>query len=762
MITRTSRGLVAVCAMLAAGSALAADTTRPTRPTNTRFTSPTTSALTLKWSKSTDNLGVAGYKVYASTQSSFDPPLPGYVGGRDVGPVTTHVVAGLSAGIRHFAKVKAYDAAGNMSRSSNAASRATLDPADETPPPPPTNVRFGSPTPTTLTLSWSKSPDSVRFRVDVSLRDTFDELLPDFADREVRETTQLDVTGLTPQTTHFARVRAVDAAGNVSENSATATGTTASAPSDSNLPELPRMFLDTTYQRPAGATVTVPAGGNLQAFLDAATCGSTLELTAGATYTGSFELGNKDCTADNPLYIQTTAYDQLPSPGNRVSPDHAPLMAKVTSPSTESVLTIHGDARHVRFVGIEFTTTWASTEATLTNLIRLVDRPQNITFDRDYIHGTPTGNVRRGIMLNGESLAVVHSYLSDLHEVGADAQGIAIWDGRGPYKIVNNYLEAAAENFLAGGAIAASERDSPADADVRHNFFFKPLEWRPLNWTEKNLFEIKNLVRTLVEGNVFRQSWADGQTGQIMVLSPRGEDGAMCYAGIQDLTVRSNILSDAAYAIALASEDGNGCSLVTKRVLFDNNLIHGINSHTWGGGYGGRHYQFVAGEHPMDGLTLTHNTALHEGEDEGSTCITVGDEGPVSVNVRLTENICTLGTYGFIGPNHGIGESAINFYLSNPFYRNWVLIGDPGGAKYPPTSFFEPSIDTVGFVDPANKNYCLAETSPYRHAGEDGTPIGVDCDKLNAAAGGAETGSFTSDAPYQPPTTAAVRARGRN
>src|SRR5688572_6309255 len=58
------------------------------------------------------------------------------------------------------------------------------------------------------------------------------------------------------------------------------------------LPELPRVWLDTTYT-PSACTVLVPAGGNLQAAIDNASLGDTLCLEAGATFLGSFTLRNK-------------------------------------------------------------------------------------------------------------------------------------------------------------------------------------------------------------------------------------------------------------------------------------------------------------------------------------------------------------------------------------------------------------------------------------------------------------------------------------
>jgi hypothetical protein len=56
--------------------------------------------------------------------------------------------------------------------------------------------------------------------------------------------------------------------------------------------ELPRVQVDTSYVAPSGQVITVPAGGNFQAALDAAQPGDVITLAAGATYVGPFTLRN--------------------------------------------------------------------------------------------------------------------------------------------------------------------------------------------------------------------------------------------------------------------------------------------------------------------------------------------------------------------------------------------------------------------------------------------------------------------------------------
>jgi len=83
------------------------DTTAPTVPTSLAASGTTTSATTLSWNASSDNVGVTGYDVYQ--------------GGSLLGSVTgtSTSITGLSASTTYSFYVKAKDLAGNVSAASN-------------------------------------------------------------------------------------------------------------------------------------------------------------------------------------------------------------------------------------------------------------------------------------------------------------------------------------------------------------------------------------------------------------------------------------------------------------------------------------------------------------------------------------------------------------------------------------------------------------------------------------------------------------------
>ncbi|MFN2471709.1 MAG: CAP domain-containing protein [Gaiellaceae bacterium] len=99
------------------------DTTAPAAPANLTGSAPSSTQVTLSWSPSTDNVGVTGYRVYR--------------GGSQIATSTTSAYTDNTAlaGTTYSYTARAYDAAGNLSASSNTATVTT--PAAPPPPPPP-------------------------------------------------------------------------------------------------------------------------------------------------------------------------------------------------------------------------------------------------------------------------------------------------------------------------------------------------------------------------------------------------------------------------------------------------------------------------------------------------------------------------------------------------------------------------------------------------------------------------------------------------
>ena len=172
----------------------------------------------------------------------------------------------------------------------------------------------------------------------------------------------------------------------------------------------------------------------------------------------------------------------LPPPGTRVSPANATNMPKILAPNGLNALHTVANSHHFRFVGIEFAPAPGTTQIYAVVAIGNSDTSpttlaHHIVFDRCYVHGTPNSNDRRGIEMDGAYVAVVDSYISDFQDAEnlADSQGLWAYNTTGPLQIRNNYIEAATENVLFGGADSREAALVPPDIEIRDNHFFKPL-----------------------------------------------------------------------------------------------------------------------------------------------------------------------------------------------------------------------------------------------------------------------------------------------
>ena len=549
----------------------------------------------------------------------------------------------------------------------------------------------------------------------------------------------------------------------------------------SNSPELPRVVLDTTYTAPTGGTLrTVNAGGDLQAALNVAQPGDVITLEAGATFTGNYTLPNKIGTGW--IIIRTSASDaSLPPPGTRITPAYATVLPKVVSPNSAAAIATVAGAHHYRLIGLEVTIGAGVTSNTgVGGLVQLGDStqttldqvPHDIILDRVYVHGSPTVPLRRCIALNSAATAVVDSYISDAHHQTFDAQAIAGWNGPGPFKIVNNYLEGSGENLMFGGADPAITNLVLSDIEIRGNHFFKPLTWKSddrsyagINWSVKNLFELKNAQRVLADGNLFENNWVAAQNGFAILFTPRNQDGAAPWSVVQDVTFTHNIVRHSASAIVTHGTDTiHTITQQTTRILVKDNVFDDIGTAQWGRWtYPGTGFLFYTG---AANVTIDHNTLFNTGPavygdiSANSGFVYRNNISPYNIGTADYELCCS----GVIDNIDGIGgrdttgnaNLTLSTYFPGAVFARNVLAGGASSSNWPVDNFFPATLDAVGFVNPTGGDYHLSTTSLYKNAGTDGKDLGADIDALDAATACAFDGACTSTPPppsdITPPT----------
>ena len=205
---------------LTATTASAADTTPPSVPKNVALVSTTSSSISLTWTASTDNVGVAGYKIFRN--------------GTLVASVrqNSYTDTGLAASTTYSYAVAAFDAAANTSaQSSPPLSATTGSTSDTTPPSVPTNVVLVSKTSTSVQISWSASIDNTGVAGYKVYRNST-------LVASVRQTTYTD-TGLAASTTYNYTVAAYDASGNTSGQSSPPLAATTASSADTTPPSVP-------------------------------------------------------------------------------------------------------------------------------------------------------------------------------------------------------------------------------------------------------------------------------------------------------------------------------------------------------------------------------------------------------------------------------------------------------------------------------------------------------------------------------------------
>jgi len=480
-------------------------------------------------------------------------------------------------------------------------------------------------------------------------------------------------------------------------------------------------LLNTQYSAPTGTTITVPVGGNFQAALNNAQPGDQITLAAGATYTGPFTLPVK--TGTGWIIIRSSTADaNLPAEGQRMKPSFAAVLPKIVSSNSEPAILTDPGAHHYRFIGVEITTTsnlnyglvLLGDGSQAQNTMAKV--PHDLILDRTYIHGNATGNLSRCVGLNSAASAVIDSYVSECHTKGADAQAIAGWNGPGPFKIVNNYLEGSGENVMFGGADPGIPNLIPSDIEIRQNYFLKPLAWRTSgSWTVKNLLELKLGRRVLIQGNIFENSWADAQTGFALVFWSANETGPTTWAQTADVWVRENIIRHAGAGLQL-TDKGDFPAVPVARVRFDNNLWIDINT-SWSGQFG-RLFQVASNTDQLTAIKFHHQTGFAD-----NTMITVASGATQQFEFR--NNIVAHGNFGIKSDDAGDGTATLNLHMPGWLFAGNVLIGAPS-ASYPAGNFFPANVAAVGFVNAAGGDYRLAASSPYKGQATDGTDPGAD------------------------------------
>lgn len=340
-----------------------------------------------------------------------------------------------------------------------------------------------------------------------------------------------------------------------------------------------------------GSVVTLACGGNLQTAINSLTPGQTLKIPAicsGAqdVISGNFTLpvvAGASATSWNVIETDQIANANFPPEHTRATPcainqasvsgypsypcaNPAILMPQIQcgNGNGQSCFSVALGAHYWRIIGLELLqpNTFNNDGNGLVDLTGGLDHG---IIDRSILHGQPmtctksgttysctSKDLKNGVQLqNSTNVAVINSWLYDIAcPQGTCTDSHAFGGGNGTlashtYKIYNNLISAAGEDFIqgGGGGIGATNIVTPTDFEIRNNHFFKPVEYAfcvGCSGTHpefKNNFEIKNAARLLVEGNEFENDWMGWQTdqsGYTLVIGSRNQSNTVTVTATSD------------------------------------------------------------------------------------------------------------------------------------------------------------------------------------------------------------------------------------
>ncbi len=181
----------------------------PSAPVATAATNISQTTFDANWNSVS---GADGYYLDVATDSSFTNMVSGY-DNLNVGSVLTYTVSGLTPETEYFYRVRAYNS-GGTSGNSNVISVTTLP----NNPGAPVATAATNITQTSFDANWQAVSGAIGYYLDVATDNGFSNMVPGYDNLNVGNVTTWPVTGLTPNTNYFYRVRAENSGG-ISGNS---------------------------------------------------------------------------------------------------------------------------------------------------------------------------------------------------------------------------------------------------------------------------------------------------------------------------------------------------------------------------------------------------------------------------------------------------------------------------------------------------------------------------------------------------------------
>jgi hypothetical protein len=205
-------------------------------------------------------------------------------------------------------------------------------------------------------------------------------------------------------------------------------------------------------------------------------------------------------------------------------------------------------------------------------------------------------------------------------------------------------------------------------------------------WEVKNIFELKNARRVLVEYNLFENNWQAAQPGYAILFTPRNQGGKCPWCVVEQIEFTHNIVRNSAGGFNIAGYDSEGVSLQSNSLSIQDNLVFEITT-----GLGGAGWPFLIGEAARD-VTIDHNSF----DFDGTTLLYAyggTKAAPKTMpGFRFTNNAAPHRQYGVNGDGASTGTLTFQMYFPGVvFTGNWLSGGT--SSRYPAGNRFEEPFD---------------------------------------------------------------------
>jgi photosystem II stability/assembly factor-like uncharacterized protein/phosphodiesterase/alkaline phosphatase D-like protein len=288
--------------------------TMPQIPTAYSATARTSTGFMANWSTAA---GATGYRLDVATDSAFGSIVAGY-NDLDVGNTISYAVTGLSPGATYYYRVRALNA-GWTTANSNVITVST-SPNN----PPPTASAATAVTTTGFTANWSAVVGATAYRLDVATDVGFGSIIAGYSDLDVGNVTTYPVTGRSPGTTYYYRVRAVSGGGTSGNSNVITVSTVPNAPPATSATSVTTSGFTANWSAATGATgyrldvatdvafSSIVAGYNNLDVGDSITCAVTGQ-TPGTTYYYRVRALNAGGTSANSNVITVSTLPSTPN-----------------------------------------------------------------------------------------------------------------------------------------------------------------------------------------------------------------------------------------------------------------------------------------------------------------------------------------------------------------------------------------------------------------------------------------------------------------